>query len=102
MKKDPQIAIEVIKILDLIRQSSPGRSVELRIPLYGAIQCVKGLNHRRGTPPNQVEMAAEVLIQLAKDPASWPTLVSAGKIQASGQLSDLRPVFTLISGEYQR
>jgi hypothetical protein len=101
MKKNPQIAIEVAKILDLIKEKSPGRAVELRIPPYGAIQCVKGAHHRRGTPPNQVEMTAEVLIQLAKDPTRWPALISSGKIQASGQFSDLGPVFTLISGEYQ-
>jgi len=101
MKKNPQIAIEVAKILDLIKEKSPGRAVELRIPPYGAIQCVKGPHHRRGTPPNQVEMTAEVLMQLAKDPTRWPVLISSGQIQASGQFSDLGQVFTLISGEYQ-
>ena len=101
MKKNPQIAIEVAKILDLIKEKSPGRAVELRIPPYSAIQCVIGVHHRRGTPPNQVEMTAEVLIQLAKDPTRWPALISSGQIQASGQFSDLGPVFTLISGEYQ-
>jgi hypothetical protein len=101
MKKNPQIAIEVAKILDLIKEKSPGRAVELRIPPYGAIKCIKGVHHRRGTPPNQVEMTAEVLIQLAKDPTRWPALISSGQIQASGQFSDLGPVFTLISGEYQ-
>ena len=101
MKKNPQIAIEVAKILDLIKEKSPGRAVELRIPPYGAIQCVKGVHHRRGIPPNQVEMTAEVLIQLAKDPTRWAALINSGQIQASGQFSDLGPVFTLISVDYQ-
>jgi hypothetical protein len=37
VKKDPQIAAEVKEILDLIEQFSPGKSVELRIPPYGAL-----------------------------------------------------------------
>ena len=54
MTKDPQITATVKEILDLIKNISPGKSVELRVPPYGAIQCVAGSNHRRGTPPNTV------------------------------------------------
>jgi hypothetical protein len=93
-KKDPNIASEVKRILDLIKKSAPGNSVELRIPPYGVIQCVAGVNHRRGTPANQVEMSGEVLIQLAQSPDLWPDLLKSGQIQASGQLSDLAQVFS--------
>jgi len=93
-KKDPNIASEVRRILDLIKKTSPGNAVELRIPPYGVIQCVEGVNHRRGTPANQVEMSGEVLIQLARSPGLWPDLLKSGQIQASGQLSDLSQVFT--------
>ena len=93
-RKDPNIASEVKRILDLIKKSAPGNSVELRIPPYGVIQCVAGVNHRRGTPANQVEMSGEVLIQLARSPGLWPDLLQSGQIQASGQLSDLAQVFS--------
>jgi Bacterial SCP ortholog len=93
-KKDPNIASEVRRILDLIKKTAPGNAVELRIPPYGVIQCVSGVNHRRGTPANQVEMSGEVLIQLARSPGLWPDLLKSGQIQASGQLSDLAQVFS--------
>ena len=94
-KKDPATALKVQKFLDAIKKAAPGSSVELRIPLYGAIQCVAGVNHRRGTPANQVEMSAQVLIQLAQDPSLWSSLAQSGQIQASGQLSDLSQIFSL-------
>ena len=93
-KKDSNIASEVRRILDLIKKTAPGNAVELRIPPYGVIQCVSGVNHRRGTPANQVEMSGEVLIQLAQSPDLWPDLLQSGQIQASGQLSDLSQVFS--------
>jgi hypothetical protein len=93
-KKDSNIASEVRRILDLIKKTAPGNAVELRIPPYGVIQCVSGVNHRRGTPANQVEMSGEVLIQLARIPGLWPDLLKSGQIQASGQLSDLSQVFS--------
>ena len=95
VKKDPATALQVKKILEAIKKAAPGNAVELRIPLYGAIQCVSGVNHRRGTPANQVEMSAQVLIQLAQDPSLWSFLVQSGQIQASGQLSDLSQIFSL-------
>ena len=100
MKKDPQIAVEVKEILDLIKKISPGKSVELRIPPYGAIQCVQGINHKRGTPPNTVEMSAQVLIQLRSNPKMWAELVAAGLISASGVASDLSSVFDQLSQKY--
>ncbi len=100
MKKDPHIALEVKEILDLIKKISPGKSVELRIPSYGAIQCVAGGNHKRGTPPNTVEMSAEILIQLRINPKSWAELVASGQITASGVASDLSSVFNQLSQQY--
>ncbi len=100
MKKDPQIAAAVKEILDLIKKISPGKAVELRIPPYGAIQCVAGSNHKRGTPPNTVEMSAQVLIQLRSNPKMWAELVASGQISASGVASDLSSVFDQLSQKY--
>ena len=93
MNKDPQITATVKKILDLIKDISPGKSVELRVPPYGAIQCVTGSNHRRGTPPNTVEMSGQTLVRLINEPALWGTLCESGEVRASGLLSDLSNVF---------
>ena len=101
MQKDSEIAIEVKKILELIKSIAPGKSVELRIPLYGVIQCVAGGNHRRGTPPNTVEMSGQTLIKLINEPTSWDQLCQSAHIQASGVSSDLSEVFTEASAKYR-
>ena len=93
MTKDPQITTIVKVILDLIKDISPGKSVELRVPPYGAIQCVAGSNHRRGTPPNTVEMSGQTLVRLLNEPTLWSTLCDTGEVRASGLLSDLSNVF---------
>ena len=102
MKNDPQIKAQVSEILTLIKKLSPGKLVELRIPGYGAIQCVAGGNHKRGTPPNTVEMSGPVLIKLCSDPNLWADLVASGQIQASGVASDLSQVFAQLSQHYPR
>ena len=101
MRKDPQITVTVKEILDLIKYISPGKSVELRVPPYGAIQCVAGSNHRRGTPPNTVEMNAQTLIRLINEPALWITLCESGEVRASGLLSDLSNLFAQAAVKYR-
>ena len=101
MTKDPQITATVKKILDLIKGISPGKSVELRVPPYGAIQCVAGSNHRRGTPPNTVEMSGQTLIRLISEPALWSSLCESGEVRASGLLSDLSNVLAQAAAKYR-
>ena len=100
MQKDPVIAAEVKEILNIIKELSPGGLVELRIPPYAAIQCVAGGNHKRGTPPNTVEMSGQVLIQLIKEPRSWHKLCAQGDIAASGINSDLSQIFVIAATKY--
>ena len=100
MQKDPQVAAEVKEILNIIKELSPGGLVELRIPPYAAIQCVAGGNHKRGTPPNTVEMSGQVLIKLINDPSSWHTLCAQGDIAASGINSDLSQLFVIAASKY--
>ena len=101
MIKDPQIAAAVKEILDLIKDISPGKSVELRVPPYGAIQCVTGSNHRRGTPPNTVEMSGQTLFRLINEPSLWISLCESGEVMASGVASDLSNVFTQAAVKYR-
>src|SRR3981189_2081279 len=35
--------------------AAPGSSVEVRVPPFVAVQCISGLEHRRGNPPNVAE-----------------------------------------------
>ena len=101
MTKDPQITAAVKEILDLIKNISPGKSVELRVPPYGAIQCVAGSNHRRGTPPNTVEMSGQTLVRLINEPALWSSLCESGEVRASGLLSDLSNLFAQAAMKYR-
>ena len=93
MKQNLEIKSQVKKILKVVEELAPGRSVELRVPPFAAIQCVEGGNHRRGTPANVVEMSGETLINLAHDPAKWEVLCNKGLISASGTSSDLSQLF---------
>jgi hypothetical protein len=89
MKLDLEAKKQVREILSVIKQIAPGKSLELRIPPYAAIQCVAGVTHRRGTPPNVVEMNAETLIKLIDNPNQWTDLLNQGSISASGENSDI-------------
>ena len=91
--RDPEIMSQVKEILAKISKIAPGHAVELRIPPYSAIQCVEGPKHTRGTPPNVVEMSAEVLFDISKGQIIWASAISDGRISASGERSDLSALF---------
>ena len=97
MKVDPVFKLQVAEILTFVQKIAPGKSVELRIPSYSAIQCVSGSVHRRGTPSNVVEMSAQTLIDLAENPHKWEELCLIGMISASGTNSNLKELFIQIS-----
>ena len=97
MKQELEIKNQVKTILEAVKKFSPGKSVELRIPPYAAIQCVSGVIHRRGTPPNVVEMSAETLIKLLENPSQWHKFRDLGLISASGTNSNLTDLFLEVS-----
>ena len=97
MKVDPVLKLQVVEILTIVQKIAPGKSVELRIPSYSAIQCVSGSVHKRGTPSNVVEMSAQTLITLTQSPHQWEELCSKGMISASGTNSNLMELFIQIS-----
>jgi hypothetical protein len=76
-------------LLRLLRERAPGRSVEMRVPPYGAIQCVAGPRHTRGTPPNVVETDPITFVRLATGGITWADAVAAGRVSASGTRADL-------------
>jgi hypothetical protein len=101
MENDLEIRVQVKKILGQIKLLAPGKSVELRVPPYGVIQCIAGSNHRRGTPPNTVEMSGQTLIRLINEPSLWSPLCDSGEVRATGMLSDLSNVFAQAAVKYR-
>ncbi len=97
MKQDLQVKSRVKEILKMVQEVAPGNSVELRIPPYAAIQCVSGSVHRRGTPPNVVEMSGYTLIKLVEDPTYWKKFCDEGLISSSGTNANLEDLFTQVS-----
>lgn len=70
--------------LAVLARAAPGRSVEVRIPPFGAVQCISGPRHGRGTPPNVVETDPRTWLELASGRLSWVDAVDSGKLSASG------------------
>ena len=97
MNQDLGLKAKVKQILKVVQELAPGRSVELRIPPHAAIQCVGGSTHRRGTPPNVVEMKAETLMSLLERPEHWTQFCDSGAISASGTNSNLGNLFAEVS-----
>ena len=97
MKQDMEVKNRVREILKIVQQVAPGNSVELRIPPYAAIQCIPGSVHRRGTPPNVVEMSGQTLIELVGNPTYWDEFCHVGRISASGTNSNLKDLFIKVS-----
>lgn len=81
--------------LALLEQRAPGRSVEVRVPPYAAVQVIPGVRHTRGTPPAVVEMDAPTWIALATGDLAWHDAEAAGRVAASGERADLSPYLPL-------
>jgi putative sterol carrier protein len=59
------------------------------VPPFGAVQCVEGPRHTRGTPPNVVETDAETWLGLATGRLGWVEALRTGAVRASGERADL-------------
>ncbi|MFH5821785.1 sterol carrier family protein [Georgenia sp. AZ-5] len=82
--------------LEELSVSSPGNSVEVRVPPAGAVQAIAGPRHTRGTPPNVVETDQETWLALATGRLGWDDAVAAGRVSASGVRADLSAVLPLV------
>jgi len=89
------LALAVRYVLQVLVDTVPGRSVEVRVPPFGAVQIVEGVRHTRGTPPNVVELDAETFLGVAGGSIPWSTAVATGRVHASGSRSDLSALFPL-------
>ena len=75
---------------------APGASVEVRVPPFVAVQCISGLSHTRGNPPNVVETDARTWLRLA---TGLCTVADTTGVQMSGsraaEIADWLPLVTL-------
>lgn len=83
-------------VLAVLETRAPGRSVEVRVPPFAAIQMIDGVRHTRGTPPAVVETDAATLIALATGELSWGDAEASSEVRASGQRADLAPYLPVL------
>jgi hypothetical protein len=101
VRRDPsaaarqQLATAVRWTLEELAERHPGRSTEVRVPPFGAVQCVEGPRHTRGTPPNVVETDAVTWLGLATGELPWEDAVATGRVRASGSRADLSALLPL-------
>ena len=79
-----QLASAVRLTARALAAAAPGASVEVRIPPFVAVQCISGPQHRRGTPPNVVEVDPRTWLLLATGLLSMARAVDDGALQLSG------------------
>jgi len=86
---EPTARERVKHYLAELKARAPGRSVEVRVPPYAAVQVIGGGTHTRGTPRAVIETDADTWIALASGALTWAEAVAAGRVRASGERADL-------------
>ena len=84
-----ELATAVRLSLRTLQQVAPGRTVEVRVPSFAAVQCIAGPSHTRGTPPNVVEAGPRTWLELATGRVSWAAALEQGRLAASGTRADV-------------
>ena len=83
------VRLAVRGTLARLAAAAPGRHVEVRVPPHGAVQCVAGPRHTRGTPPAVVETDPGTWLELATGRLLWADALDGGRVRVSGQRADL-------------
>lgn len=83
--------------LEELATTAPGRTVEVRVPPHGAVQCIEGPVHTRGTPPNVIETDAATWLRLAVGDLTWEAAVDSARVRPSGQRAHLEGLLPLAS-----
>lgn len=92
----PALASAVRTLAEILAGQAPGRSVEVRVPPFVAVQAVPGPRHSRGTPPNVVETDPVTWLRLATGRESFAMAHARGAVRASGTRADLGPHLPLL------
>lgn len=82
-----------LRVLPVI---APGRTVEVRVPPFAAVQCVAGPRHTRGTPPNVIETDARTWLELATGRRTWTDALAAHAVRASGGRADIGALLPVV------
>jgi uncharacterized protein (TIGR03083 family) len=93
----PALATTVRTLAQALAAQAPGRSVELRVPPFVAVQAIAGPRHTRGTPPNVVETEPLTWLRLATGRLAFADAVRDGSARASGTRADLAPYLPVLS-----
>ncbi|MFC7625046.1 sterol carrier family protein [Microlunatus sp. GCM10028923] len=96
----PAVAVCTRTLAGILAAQQPGRSIEVRVPPYAAVQCgigEPGPTHTRGTPPNVVETDPVTFLRLATGRLAWAEALAGGRVSASGQRADLSPALPVLS-----
>ncbi len=91
------MAVALRCLCSMLAERYPGRSVEVRVPPFAAVQCIPGPRHTRGTPPNVVETEPLTFLRLATGRLAWAAAVATGQVRASGNRADLSEQLPLLS-----
>ncbi len=89
-------ATAVRYLLEELAAVAPGKTVEVRVPPFGATQCIAGPEHTRGTPANVIEMSPRVWIELGCGDVSFDEAVASGEVTASGTRAHLNGLLPLV------
>ena len=92
----PCLQVSTRALADVLSWRAPGRSVEVRVPPFTAVQCVAGVSHKRGTPPAVVETDPVTFCRLAAGRLRWDAAAASGALQFSGLRTDLTPYLPLL------
>ena len=79
-----------------LAQQNPGKSVEIRVPPFAAVQAIGGLSHTRGTPPNVVETDPATWLGLVTGAIEWSQALADGRVTASGTRADLSSLLPVV------
>jgi hypothetical protein len=90
------VASAVRFTLEELASRAPGGTLEVRVPPYGAVQCVEGPRHTRGTPPNVIEMDARTWLNLVTGHEDWASALAGGAVHASGLRATLVDYLPLV------
>lgn len=91
------LAGAVRTLADILATQQPGRSVEIRIPPFVAVQAIAGPRHTRGTPGNVVEATPTAWLRVTTGRTSFSDALADGSITASGIRADLGPYLPVLS-----
>ena len=84
-------------LAEMLASAAPGRSVEVRIAPFVAVQAIEGPPHKRGTPPNVVETDPVTWLRVATGRRHFAEAVADGSIRASGTRADLTAYLPLLA-----